>query len=144
MPINRPQRLTPPSPLGSLLKRAGVPTRSRISPEERNPDYLALVRQCPCLRCGMEPSEAAHVRYASAAFGKASGMQKKPEDRFAVPLCADCHRLDRDAQHKQNERGFWEQIDINPLLVAAHLYAQRGDLVAMRAVCFVAIAERGK
>lgn len=144
MTLPRPQRLTPPSPLGSLLKRAAPALRSRISPEERNPDYLALVRQCPCLKCGMEPSEAAHVRYASAAFGKASGMQKKPEDRFAVPLCADCHRLDRDAQHIRNEQAFWQEIDINPLLVAAHLYAQRGDLVAMRAVCFVAIAERGK
>jgi len=142
--LPRPQRLTPPSAVGSLLKRAGVPTRPRIPSEERNPDYLALVRQCPCLKCGMEPSEAAHVRFASAAFGKASGMQKKPEDRFAVPLCAECHRLDRHAQHKRNEEGFWQEIDINPLLVAAHLYAQRGDLVAMRAVCFVAIAQRGK
>ncbi|WP_256470504.1 hypothetical protein [Bradyrhizobium sp. 45] len=38
---------------------------------------------------------------------------------------------------------FWAQLDINPLLVAQRLYAQRGNLVAMRAVVLVAIAERG-
>jgi hypothetical protein len=144
MTLPRPQRLAPPSAVGSLLKSTAVSPRRIPSEEGKQPDYLALVRQCPCLKCGMEPSEAAHVRYASAAFGKASGMQKKPEDRFAVPLCAECHRLDRHAQHSRNEEGFWQEIDINPLLVAAHLYAQRGDMVAMRAVCFVAIAERGK
>ena len=145
MTLPRPQRLAPPSPLGSLLKRDhAAPPRSRVSPEDRNLVYLALVRQCPCLKCGMEPSEAAHVRYASAAFGKASGMQKKPEDRFVVPLCASCHRLDRDAQHKRGEREFWNELGLNPLIVAASLYAQAGDLVAMRAVVFHAIAERGK
>lgn len=144
MTLPRPQRIITPAPIGSLLKHAGVAPRSRISPEERNPDYRRLVTALPCLRCGMEPSEPAHVRYACAAFGKASGMQKKPEDRFCVPLCSGCHRLDRDAQHNRGERAFWETIDINPLLVAAHLYAVRADLVAMRAVCFVAIADRRK
>ena len=58
MTLPRPQRLTPPSAVGSLLKSTAVPPR-RISPEEgKQPDYLALVRQCPCLKCGMEPSEA--------------------------------------------------------------------------------------
>lgn len=142
MTLPRPHRIIHRHAIGSLLKRTGVAPRSRISTEERNPDYRALVTQCPCLRCGMEPSESAHVRFASAAFGKASGLQKKPDDRFCVPLCAQCHRLDRDAQHNQGERAFWEAIDINPLLVAANLYAKRGDLVAMRAVCFVAIAAR--
>ena len=144
MSLPRPQRIILPSPVGSLLKRAtGKPVMCKAA-GERDAGYLALVRQCPCLKCGMEPAEAAHVRFASAAFGKASGMGKKPEDRFCVPLCAQCHRLDRGAQHNRGEQAFWQEIDINPLLVAAHLYAQRGDLVAMRAVCVVAISERGK
>jgi hypothetical protein len=143
MTFIRPQRLICPSPPGSLLKRSETAPVARKAPNsDQDAGYLALVQCCPCLRCGMEPTEAAHVRYASAAFGKSSGMQKKPPDRFAVPLCADCHRLARDAQHRQNERAFWEAIDINPLIVATNLYAKRGDLIAMRAVCFVAIAER--
>jgi hypothetical protein len=144
----RPQRLTHHAPPGSLLKRfdALAPRRNdRANPghAERDPDYLSLVRQCPCLKCGMEPSEAAHVRFASAAFGKASGLGKKPDDRHSIPLCAGCHRLDRDAQHARGEKMFWAELGINPLIVAEKLFAQRGDLVAMRAVVMTAIAERG-
>ncbi|KGT75841.1 hypothetical protein MA20_32145 [Bradyrhizobium japonicum] len=102
------------------------------------------MRQLPCLKCGVEGCEPAHVRFASAAFGKSSGMQKKPNDAHAVPLCAGRHRLDRDAQHNRGERLFWAELGINPLLVAQRLYGQRGDLVAMRAVVLVAIAERSK
>lgn len=145
MTLPRPQRISPPSHPGALLKRIGaadLPQQPRHAREDG--DYLALVRQCPCLKCGMEPSEAAHVRFASAAFGKASGLGRKPEDRHAVPLCAGCHRLDRDAQHNGGERMFWDLLGINPLIVAERLYAKRGDLVAMQAVVMVAIAERSR
>lgn len=145
MTPSRPQRISIPEPPGSLLKRiTPVAAPRRAEPKGGDPSYLEAVRTLPCLKCGMEPSEAAHVRFASAALGKSSGMQKKPDDAYAVPLCAGCHRLDRDAQHGQGERMFWAQLGINPLLVAQRLYAQRGDLVAMRAVVMVAIAERSK
>lgn len=137
-----PQRFAAAHPPGSLLKRIQVQPRARMEVTGRDLPYLAMVRQLPCLKCGMEPSEAAHVRYACAAYGKASGLQKKPEDRWAVPLCAEDHRLARDAQHNRSEQSFWHEIDINPLAVAVTLYARRGDLVAMRAVVMVAIAER--
>lgn len=123
------------------MVRQPRPRRSEQG-EGREAGYLIMVRQLPCLKCGMEPSEAAHVRFASAAFGKASGLGKKPADRHAVPLCAGCHRLDRDAQHARSERAFWDSIDINPLMVADRLYARRDDLAAMRAVVLVAIARR--
>jgi hypothetical protein len=126
---------------GSLLKRPLQP-RGAQEAAGRDLPYLALVRQLPCLKCGDEPCEPAHIRFASAAFGKAGGMQKKPDDRHSVPLCPGCHRLDRDAQHNRNEREFWDSVGLNPLMVAQRLYAQRGDLVAMRAVVMVAIAER--
>lgn len=144
MTLPRPQRISRPEPPGSLLKRITVaaPRRLEADPKGSDPAYLAQLRQLPCLNCGMEPSEAAHVRFASAAFGKASGMGRKPPDSAAVPLCAGCHRLDRGAQHSRGERMFWAELGINPLLVAQRLYAQRGDLVAMRAVVMVAIAER--
>lgn len=141
---NFPRRVAAAAPPGSLLKRHSIqPRNDGKEATGRDAGHLAMVRQCPCLKCGMEPSEAAHVRMASAAFGKTSGMGKKPEDRFALPLCADCHRLARDAQHKRSELSFWGDLGINPLLTAHKLYAQSGDLVAMRHVCMVAIAERG-
>ncbi len=143
--IPRPQRLTPPSPLGSLLKRAGVyPARSRISPE-RSSDYLAMVRQCPCVRCGMDPAGvAAHLRLNSGLHNKRQALGKKPADQWVTPLCAGCHTNDNDAQHRVGELVFWVQLGINPFLLCQRLAAQRGDLVAMRAVIFHTIAERGK
>lgn len=142
----RPQRIFPPSPAGSLLKRIGAAAQPapRKADTDQDRAYLALVRQCPCLHCGMEPSEAAHVRMASAAFGKASGLGKKPETRWTLPLCAEHHRLARNSQHSQSEHAFWDDLGINPLLTAANLYERRGDLVAMRAVVFVAIAGRSR
>lgn len=140
------RRITAVVPPGSLLKRSH-PIQPRSGVKEvagRDLDYLAMVRQLPCLKCGDEPCEPAHIRFASAAFGKSSGMQKKPDDRFTVPLCPGCHRLDRDAQHNRGEREFWDSIGINPLIVAQKLFSQRGDLVAMRAVVMVAISERGR
>lgn len=141
-----PRRLTPPAAPGELLKQLFAPPapRPRKDDGDHDPAYLALVRQCPCLHCGMEPCEAAHVRMSSAAFGKASGLGKTPPDRWALPLCADDHRLARRAQHNQGEAQFWAGLGINPLITCERLHAQRGDLVAMRAVIFSTIATRGK
>lgn len=149
MTLPRPQRITPPARPGDLLKRFGPRPDSEPRSIKRDgyedADYLAMVRQMPCLCCGVEPAgEAAHVRFSCAASGRSSGMGKKPRDRDALPLCPDDHRLGRHAQHNHNERGWWEDRGISPYLVADKLYAQRGDLVAMRAVIFVAIAGRGK
>lgn len=142
MMLNR--RISAVARPGSLLKHVQVQPRAHVK-EAAGTDaaYLAQVRQLPCLKCGDQPcGEAAHVRFASAAFGKRSGMGKKPSDSDAVPLCPACHRLDRDAQHNRNERDFWNAVGLNPLLVAQRLYAARGDLVAMENIIRIAIAER--
>jgi hypothetical protein len=146
MTIPRPQRLTHHAPPGSLLKRFEAPApRPRAIEAERDPDYLAMIRTLPCLYCGMEPcGEAAHVRMASAAFRKASGMNKTPPDKWALSLCGPDHRVLKTAQHNHGEAQFWYRLGISPLFVCERLYAQRGDMVAMRAVIFSAIAERGK
>jgi len=133
---------------GSLLKRqhpVQPPDGVReAAGRDVDLDYLRLVRECPCLMCGLDPcGEAAHVRFASAAYGKASGLQKKPEDKWALPVCGDDHRVARHAQHQRNEQEFWASLGINPLLTATRLYAVRCDLLAMRAVIFMTIAERG-
>lgn len=140
-----PQRIMPLSRPGELLKQSSAKPASRKATTDSDPAYLALVRQCLCLHCGMDPAyEAAHVRMASAAYGKASGLGKKPADRWALPLCPDHHRLARDCQHNHGEQLFWNALGINPLIACEQLYAQRGDLVAMRAVIFQTIAQRGK
>jgi hypothetical protein len=109
----KPQRIVHDIKPGAMLKRTGateLPRQPRST--DGDADYLGLIRRLPCLSCGMEPSEAAHVRFASAAFGKASGMQKKPHDSWALPLCSAAHRLAKTAQHARNEREFWESLGI--------------------------------
>jgi hypothetical protein len=142
--LPRPQRIFPHAAPGSLLKRVSIPAQSapRKSDADQDPGYLALIRECPCLHCGMEPSEPAHLRMSSAAYGKASGLGKKPADRWANPLCSEHHRLARDAQHNRGEQEFWHALGINPLITATLLYEQRGDLPAMRAIVFMTIAQR--
>lgn len=144
MKIDFPRRVVAPSPPGTLLKRLQARVRLHQEAAGRDLGYLAQVRECPCLMCGLDPcGEAAHVRFASAAFGKASGLQKTPPDRWALPVCGSDHRTARHAQHNRNEQEFWASLRINALLTATNLYAQRGDLVAMRAVIFSTIAQRG-
>lgn len=140
--IVRPQTMAFRAKPGELLKHDIAPAARRIE-SERDDAYLKLVRQCPCLRCGLDPStEAAHVRYNSGVHNKHQAMSKKPEPKWTLPLCPDCHTRDPDSQHRIGEHEFWYRVGLNPLLVCRRLYAQRGDLVAMRAVIFVAIAER--
>lgn len=145
MTLSRPQRIVHDTKPGSLLKRTGaaeVPQQPRLS--DGDADYLGLIRQLPCLSCGMEPSEAAHLRLSSAAYGKASGLGKKPADKWALPLCSQCHRLAKTAQHNRNEAEFWHALGINPLATCEALYAQRSDLVAMRMIAVLTIATRTK
>ncbi len=142
---DHPQRLTPPDPPGALLKGlAAAHDRIRLRRTRgRAPTYLVLIRQLPCLACGVDPAGiAAHVRMQSGTHNKHGGMQAKPDDKWAVPLCDGCHTRDLNSQHRVGEREFWMRIGLNPLLVAERLYAQRADLVAMRAVAIAAIAGR--
>jgi len=135
-----------PAPPGSLLKRPRQQQRKLSlgrTPRALDAPYLALVRQLPCLKCGMEPAgEAAHVRMASAAFGKRSGMGEKPDDRWCAPLCPACHTRDPDSQHKVGEQQFWHDLGLNPLLICEELYAAAPDLIKMRAIVFHAVARR--
>jgi hypothetical protein len=56
--------------------------------------YLEWLRERDCI-CGCmqgPPCDAAHLRAASAAYDKPeSGMRRKPDDRWALPLKHACH-----------------------------------------------------
>lgn len=86
--------------------------------------HLKFVRQLPCCICGTHKQvEAAHVRMVSLAHGKpAAGMQEKPDDRWAVPLCRAHHQDLPDAQHKIGEPVFWKKHGIDPFLLALNLW----------------------
>lgn len=143
-PAPRPRRLTAPAPIGSLFKRPLARVRQpKRRYEASDPIYLALIRQLPCLCCGLDPcGEAAHVRLQSAAHGKRGGMARKPADAWAAPLCGSCHREAPDALHRVGELTFWYRLGLQPLLICTALYQARGDVPRMRAIVVQAIAER--
>lgn len=101
-------------------------------PRQHKESHLDFIRRLPCLCCpAPAPSEAAHVRYGSLRHGKRpTGLGEKPSDQWAVPLCAKDHREGPDAQHSTNEEHWWKLRGIDPLVVAALLFANSGDVEA--------------
>ena len=95
-------------------------------PREKDNDHLSFLRGLPCCVCGDDATvEAAHIRFSDTRVAKInSGLQAKPHDRFALPLCGRHHREQHD---KGNERAFWEAKGIDPIFYALALYGCSGD-----------------
>jgi ERF superfamily/Protein of unknown function (DUF968) len=83
---------------------------------ERDRDHLRFVTSQPCLVCGRTPSDAHHIKFAEQR-----AMARKVSDRFTVPICRLHHR---ELHRRGNERGWWENHGIDPLAVAATLWAR--------------------
>jgi hypothetical protein len=81
---------------------------------ERDRDHLRFVAAQPCLVCGRTPSDAHHIKFAEQR-----AMGRKVSDRFAVPICRLHHR---ELHRRGNERVWWQNHEINPLVVAATLW----------------------
>lgn len=97
-------------------------------PRERDDLHLKFVRTQPCCLpfCKRE-AEAAHLRMGNLAIGKEpTGKGEKPHDKFTVPLCPYHHRDGIDAQHKSNEREWWEMRGLNPWAIAASMWIESG------------------
>jgi len=80
----------------------------------RSKGHLRFVARQPCLICGRTPSHAHHIRYAQSR-----GLALKVSDEFTVPLCA-IHHSENHATG--DERRWWEQHKIDPLVVASTLW----------------------
>lgn len=91
----------------------------------RDDKHLQFLRSLICVVCYDNTSvEAAHIRYADPRIAKPiTGNSIKPDDQFCLPVCGKHHR----EQHLTNERRFWEQHRIDPILLALALYAVSGD-----------------
>jgi DNA recombination protein Rad52 len=90
----------------------------------RSKEHLRFVASQPCLICGRTPSQAHHVRFAQP-----KGVGLKVSDEFTVPLCA-VHHTENHATG--DERSWWTKRDIDPLGVAAKLWAQSRHCPALR------------
>jgi hypothetical protein len=55
---------------------------------------------------------------------RATGLGERPDDRWAVPLCRECHLDGQDSQHRVGEAAFWARAGLDPHAIAAGLYAE--------------------
>jgi hypothetical protein len=83
---------------------------------ERDHEHLKFVTSQPCLLCGRIPSDAHHIKFAEQR-----AMGRKVSDRFTVPICRLHHR---ELHRRGNERAWWECREIDPLVIAATLWAK--------------------
>jgi hypothetical protein len=82
---------------------------------ERDREHLRFVAAQPCLVCGRTPSDAHHIKFAEQR-----AMGRKVSDKFAVPICRLHHR---ELHRRGNERAWWQNQGIDPLVIAASLWA---------------------
>src|SRR6185503_14867124 len=97
-----------------------VPIGKRKPGRLRRPEHRRWVKTLPCICCGGFPCDPAHVRMNSAEHGNYNTMGDKSEDKFIVPLCARCHRIDQHRKYAEPE--FWARLGIDPLDFALQLY----------------------
>jgi len=99
----------------SLTKQ---PVRQKLPKPIRDRKHRRFVAGLPCLACGASPCQAHHVRLGALQLGK------RVCDSKCVPLCPRCH----DALHRKwGETIFWTPNRIDPIPIAAALYAISGD-----------------
>jgi hypothetical protein len=83
---------------------------------ERDRAHLRFVASQPCLICGRTPSDAHHVKFAEQR-----AMSRKVSDKFTVPICRLHHR---QLHRRGDERAWWADHEIEPLVTAARLWEQ--------------------
>jgi hypothetical protein len=103
----RPRQSAPASKEVTVI---GKPVR------ERDRDHLRFVAAQPCLVCGRAPSDPHHIKFAEQR-----AMGRRVSDRFTVPICRLHHR---ELHRRGNERAWWQKQGIDPLVVAASLWAK--------------------
>jgi hypothetical protein len=80
----------------------------------RDRAHLEFVASHACLRCGRQPSEPHHLRFAQPR-----ALGRKVSDEFAVPLCRTHHR---EAHRHGDEAAWWKSAGIDPVAVAHRLW----------------------
>jgi hypothetical protein len=89
---------------------------------DRDREHLKFVAVQPCLVCGRTPSDPHHIKFAEQR-----AMGRKVSDRFTVPICRLHHR---ELHRRGNERAWWESQGIDPVPVAANLWAKTHGFAA--------------
>jgi hypothetical protein len=109
------------------------------------PDHKAAIAELFCVataaRHGVEiyGVQVAHLRFSNAAVGAANpGLQRKPDDRWVLPLSPVEHRL----QHRMNEAAYWKELELDPHALASKLWSVTPDARLMEEMLRAAISGR--
>jgi len=97
--------------------------------------HLDNMAGLPCLGCGQRKATVVgHHLCAGLMAAGVRGMGMKAPDRFAVPLCFECH----DAVHhyKGGEEAWLMERAVDGRAASDALWAARGDVEAMARVVF--------
>lgn len=115
-------------------------------PRVRDKRHLGRVAKLSCLPCLIRrgvrvwPVQVCHIRvgYPEAGDGwREFGGAEKPHDWRTYPACPSCHLDGPGAQHRTNERTWWENLGVHPpelcaALVEAFSCGQSGEKVLQR------------
>jgi hypothetical protein len=117
--------------LGEKAKaKAKKPTEKRAQRAGNSDDHLAHIRRLPCLLCWIDenkivgPSDPHHLKSGPAASERGAGM--RATDKWAVPLCRQCHEDVEPTATVEQRRFKMSGID-EPWEVAAALWRVTGD-----------------
>ena len=109
-----------------------------------DPSHKQAISKLFCIataiRTGFEVRgvHVSHLRYSNARAGAFNpGLQRKPDDRWALPLSPHEHRV----QHSMGERAYWEALGIDPHELAAALWDVSPDAYAMGKVLRQAVED---
>ncbi|QIO32780.1 ERF family protein [Bradyrhizobium sp. 1(2017)] len=81
---------------------------------KRSKEHLKFVRSQACLVCKNSPADPHHLKFAQPRT-----LGRKVSDEFTVPLC----RFHHQALHRHgDERAWWANLQISPLLIAKKLW----------------------
>ena len=90
------------------------------------PQYRTWVNKLPCVICGAQETEAAHLSMANNEYchlGRGKG--RKASDRWVLPLCRYHHR---EQTNLGDEKLFWESYGMNPYIICLVLFGVWSDL----------------
>jgi hypothetical protein len=117
------QRASDPDRPAQRTERGAEPVTMISKPtRDRDREHLKFVAAQPCLVCGRTPSDPHHIKFAEQR-----AMGRKVSDRFTVPICRLHHR---ELHRRGSERAWWESQGIDPLPVAAKLWAKTHEFAA--------------
>ncbi|MET4120496.1 hypothetical protein ABIB90_007544 [Bradyrhizobium sp. JR4.1] len=102
------------APLQPAVQDTGL-AYPKEPPRKRSKAHLLFVCRQPCLVCQQTPCDAHHLKFAQPR-----ALGRKVSDEFTIPLCRAHHQ---ELHRQGNERAWWSNLQIAPLLVAQDLWA---------------------